>query len=461
MKTFEHLINDCLNYYTSAEMIPSDACYGISIVKGEETLFQKMQGRVSVNGEFEAVNAETKFPLVSLSKTFTGLAMLTLQQQQKLTIDDPVNHKKQYLRLKDHRLEKTITFSDVLSHTSGVPAHDLLWYLTNYSNEQLIGALAQLDFHPEDFRNEFNYNNILYSLLASVFEDYSGESLDSFFAREIFTPMGLQTTAFIEPKDPAKNNSLIDYSNPIMKRMEALKTASGLVSNMSDLSRYMIYLNNLKKDQSGLADRLLSRKVDIKAKNPLLFNGLEWIEDAGYGLGWFHGSYGNHPLIFHMGLIDGYTNLLAILSGENMGFAMISTLNYSPLPGLILKSVADHLWQPEKTHDAAVVSGNDQPSTEEPGKAVDMPARLEGIYHNSGYGELFITEENDRHRISYFDHSWNLRFESAQGAYFLLPVGPMQLTMPLFFDDNADSVDTVSIPFALDPRVPAIKFIRK
>jgi len=141
------------------------------------------------------LNEQSVFELASCSKQFTAAAIALLQQQGKLSYDDPLSKWIPALQV-----YKGVTIRHLLQHTSGLPDYmellDTVWdHKKIASNKDMIDMFAR--YHPEpEFAagTKFEYSNTGYALLASVIEAASGKSYDAFLQEKIFIPLGMKSS---------------------------------------------------------------------------------------------------------------------------------------------------------------------------------------------------------------------------------------------------------------------------
>ena len=170
----------------------------VGVMKDGEAAFQKAYGLASL--EYLVPNNEsTLFNIGSVSKQFTAMGIVLLQQQGKLHFDDEIQ---KYLPGFPEFKQK-ITIRHLLHHTSGLrELHDLLalagWrgddYRTNEDIYRFMLRQKDMNFKPGD---EFMYCNTGYILLAKIIENITGESFPEWMKKSVFESLGLHRT-FVE-----------------------------------------------------------------------------------------------------------------------------------------------------------------------------------------------------------------------------------------------------------------------
>lgn len=145
---------------------------------------------------------QTRFHLGSMTKLFTAMAILILQSQGKLSVQDPICN-----YITDCPKEwQDITIHHLLTHTSGLSAQlsDQLYreiervisgLVVPVEQAHYLGLTGQwsLDTPPGE---QYAYNNLGYILLAYIIEEVSGQSYADYLNQAIFTPLKMHNTGY-------------------------------------------------------------------------------------------------------------------------------------------------------------------------------------------------------------------------------------------------------------------------
>ena len=167
----------------------------VLVAEAGKVIYQKGFGYANVDTK-ERLEPKSVFRLASLSKQFTAMCIMILEEQGKLNYDDNLQKYIPELKYED------ITIRHLLWHTSGIPAYmdfmtrhfsDDEWYL----NEDVIKVLA-MDHPKKHFEagENYEYSNTGYLLLASVVERASGVSFPKFLQQNIFDKLGMSSSIF-------------------------------------------------------------------------------------------------------------------------------------------------------------------------------------------------------------------------------------------------------------------------
>src|SRR6185503_9563325 len=148
------------------------------------------------------VTPDTVFAIGSLTKAFTATALSIAADTGRVDLQSPINQSRTLLALSDPDVMRQISIADILSHRTGVPSHDLLWYLGGFGAKELRRKASLLETVPGAFRRTFSYNNLLYGVLGELFEEQVGERMESYVGRTILAPLRMTSTSYDRPTDP-------------------------------------------------------------------------------------------------------------------------------------------------------------------------------------------------------------------------------------------------------------------
>jgi CubicO group peptidase (beta-lactamase class C family) len=171
---------------------PRSAGCALGVIRDGKIVYEHGYGMADLEHGVP-ITPHTVFDIASMSKQFTGMAVLLLAEQKKLSLDDDVRRYVPEL----HDYGTTITLRHLLHHTSGLRNHFLLRQLTGWRWGDLVTRAdelaivvrqTELNFRPGD---EHSYTNTGYFLLGEVVRRVSGVSLREFTETNIFGPLGM------------------------------------------------------------------------------------------------------------------------------------------------------------------------------------------------------------------------------------------------------------------------------
>lgn len=164
------------------------------IAKGEQVLLKHAYGLADYEQQ-RPFTTDTVFDTGSVTKQFTAAAILRLQQQGLLSVQDPLQRFFPHLPAD----KATITLHQLLTHSSGLVGNLRGGDYRVVSRQQFLQQLfaSKLQSTPG---TEFAYSNAGYGLLGLVVEQVSGQSYEAYLQQWLFQPAGMQHTGYVLPK---------------------------------------------------------------------------------------------------------------------------------------------------------------------------------------------------------------------------------------------------------------------
>ena len=343
----------------------------VLVAEKDKVLLQ--QGYGSADLEWKIPNSvTTKFRIASITKQFTAVSILLLQERGKLKIEEPV---KTYLPDAPKTWDK-ITVYNLLTHTSGIPNLTNLPEFQTFKQKERTPdeSIAFFRDRPLDFEPgaKFTYSNSNYILLGRIIEKLSGETYAEFLQKNIFTPLGMTDTgadngAMILPQRAqgylARQGSFVHADQTFM----SIPFAAGcLYSTVGDL---------LKWERGLFWGKVLS---------PASLQAMTTPFKSDYGLGVFHRDAAQHNVITHNGSIDGFDARLNFYPDRQLTIVALGNVgNGTP------DKIADQLGS--VAYGEKVIVNSDRKVVL---VAPAVLAEYVGIYKSPAFG-LTITLEGD------------------------------------------------------------------
>ena len=194
---------DTLDAYFSGEMPEDEPGGAILIMKGDSIIFSKGYGLADLE-TLEKIDSKTLFNIGSISKTFVANAILMLQDEGKLSVDDPIA--KYFPEFKNKKIAEKVKIKHLLTHTSGLvdnrqTKRDSLFYLTakDLENWYPITQTDSLKFEPG---TRYDYSNPAFNALALIMEDVSGIKWQDYVKEKIFKPAGMTRSTITDGSHP-------------------------------------------------------------------------------------------------------------------------------------------------------------------------------------------------------------------------------------------------------------------
>ncbi|HSN69838.1 MAG TPA: serine hydrolase domain-containing protein, partial [Thermoanaerobaculia bacterium] len=285
---------------------------GISIaIAHRDSRFARAYGMTLPTGG-TAATPETIFQIASLTKQFTAAAILALEEDGLLSVNDPITRWIPELDLGT----RTVTLHHLLTHTSGLRTEILVDPYAPVAQADLIRLIGIRGFATEPGTAEA-YNNSGYWLLGVAIERVTGLSYAKVLEQRFFVPLGLTRTAFCGtgPAVPVPAGSVEVFGHATATQpidMSLAGAAGGICSTPSDLVTWSRAL------AGGAAISPASYEKMISPAR--LQNGA--VLDYGYGLGL--GSIEYNFATSHAGSIAGFHSYLIHIPGKGITVAVLA-----------------------------------------------------------------------------------------------------------------------------------------
>lgn len=267
------------------------------------------------------ITAESVFHIASVSKQFTAFAILLLEQDGKLSIDDPLSR-----YLPEATRWPPMTLRQLLDHTAGVRDFGTLMPAAGWRDEDLLTDEQVLrvvlrqrggNFAPG---TAYQYNNTDYALLGEIVRRVSGKSLRVFCDERIFQPLGMRDTrfddeigTFVPHRVPSWQSSGKGYVRAVLSSTTTGST--GLLTTAADLSRWALNFETHTVGNAALFARM--QEQGRLADGTVNFYALGQERHAWRGLDtWSHG-----------GRDAGYRAFLLRVPGERFSVAVVANAN--------------------------------------------------------------------------------------------------------------------------------------
>jgi CubicO group peptidase (beta-lactamase class C family) len=393
----------------------------VAVVRGDEVVYLKGHG-VREIGKPEPVTPETILATGSCTKAFTATAVAMLVDEGKMAWDDPVRKYVAFFRLADPLADANVTLRDLLSMRTGLDRHDILWYGSPLSREELIRRIGLVPL-DQPFRSRWQYQNLTYLTAGYAVGVVSKSSWEAFVQQRILDPLGMTgadfTTTAAEKvpnhATPHRKNAVGTVVAIPWRNIDNVAPAGAINADARDMTRWVRFQLG---EGSFEGKRLLSVANLEETHTPQMVMptspaAREAAERTGqghvsYGMGWMMQDYRGHRLVQHRGDIDGFTANVALLPRDGLGIVVLTNLDVTPMVGAVTNSVIDLVLGLAKTDWNATLA-----EFVKKGEAQQAAARKErldkrhpgtkparalgdytGAYEDPAYGPASVSLEN-------------------------------------------------------------------
>jgi CubicO group peptidase (beta-lactamase class C family) len=336
---------------------------GVGIVVGDKLVFAKGYGYRDY-GDKVPFTPGTVCPIASNTKLFTAVAAGMLVEEGKLTWDQPVRESVPTIRFYNEQLNNTVTLRDMLSHRTGVTRHDTIWYKSDFTRKELFERFKYLE-PQEPMRQTFLYNNLMFAGVGYMIELQSGKTWEQFVRDRILQPLQMKSTGYTiaemvkQPEHGVgyteKRDSFELYKIPYYEDIEGVAPCGAIVSNIEDLSHWLIALMNEGRYQGK---QVLPADVLKQTLQPAIGlpntaaeqRGFWELLNAAYGMGRQTATYRGHLITYHGGDLPGFHSQVSFMPKERIGVVVLVVGNHTaPLYNYVSYNVYERLLGLDET----------------------------------------------------------------------------------------------------------------
>lgn len=348
----------------------------LAVAKEGELFYEKTFGYRD-REEKAPINLDTVFGIGSITKSFTCVAIMKLQEQGKLSVHDPIVKYLPEFRTPNDAHTKAITIHHFMTHTPGMPplptlipammrslkedptAEELLKLFEGEGNEpidtfdELMAYLAELPYEilgPPG--TEFSYSNDAYGLLGAVIERVSGTSYENYVKEHILQPLGMERSVFHLEDLGADDNSTMLYTPKVRDGVREVLRAPGwwdspsmraagfLKASAQDMLRYAELFRTGGTSQGA---QILTEDSIAQMTAPHIKS--DSLRGYGYGLGILPLTE-QQTVIQHTGGLKGITAYMFIVPEEGITGVLLTNCDDAPITDLSLGVINSVLGRP-------------------------------------------------------------------------------------------------------------------
>jgi len=311
----------------------------VAVVQDGRLVYAQAFGQADI-AKGRAADAATRYAVGSISKQFTAVALLLLQEQGKLSLDDKVS--KYFPGL---TRAGDITIRQLLSHTAGyedfAPQDYMIPEWSHPTTPLAVldrWAKKPLNFEPG---TRWQYSNTNYVLAAEILDKASGQPLLDFLAEKVFRPLEMRSAGDCQAASPADAVAYTRYAAGPPRVVE--REASGwyfgageLCMTPSDLARW---------DIAFLQKKILSERSYAEfTREAKLANG----DFTHYALGLQTGDLRNIPMLFHGGEVSGFLASNSVYPNRAGAVIVLSNEDGVDLIGPLSRQVSELVFLPDR-----------------------------------------------------------------------------------------------------------------
>lgn len=292
----------------------------LMIIKDGRPILTKSYGLAHVE-ENIPVESQTNFRLASVTKQFTAMCIMMLEERGKISYDHTL--KEIFPEFLDYGKEITIRY--LLNHTSGLIDYESLIPDTatiQVLDKDVLKMMVEQDSTYFPPGTAYRYSNSGYAVLSMIVKKISGKSFAEFLNENIFDPVGMNNTIAYQKSISEVKYRAFGYANEDGKlgfKDQSLTSAvlgdGGIYSSVEDLSKW---------DQALYTDKLVSFETLEQAFTPGVLNDGTKLD---YGFGWRIDEYRGFKRMHHTGQTCGFATIIQRYPEQKFSVIVLTNRN--------------------------------------------------------------------------------------------------------------------------------------
>jgi CubicO group peptidase (beta-lactamase class C family) len=316
--TLQHRVDRIAAQVLEQTGVPSAS---VAVVKGGKLVYTHAYGKARLatsKSPAIAATPEMRYSIGSISKQFTAAAILLLQEESKLSLDDAVGKYVPGLTRGDE-----VTIREILSHTSGYQDYWPEDYVMTTMKldetvQQIIDTWAKkpLDFEPG---TQWQYSNTNFVIAGRIVEAVTGSSLMDFLTHRVFHPLGMQSVWNSDEVELTQADATPYYRNALGPLRPAPKEGRGWMFAAGELA--------MTAHDLALWDESLIAQTVLKPESyKQMFTEVKLRDGKGtqYGLGVDVKDRDGHRSIEHGGEVSGFVSDNIVLVDDGVAVAVLT-----------------------------------------------------------------------------------------------------------------------------------------
>ncbi len=329
-ENLEEKLNKLREYVDSIMKDAKVPGLAMGIIKNGEVIFAEGFGYRNLEEKLP-VTTKTLFVIASCTKAFTTAAIGMLVDEGKVGWNKPVRTYLPSFQLKDEYITRNITVRDLVTHRSGLPRHDGLWYGSYFTRKEMFDRLRYLDLSA-GFRERYQYNNLMFMTAGYLVGQVTKSTWEEFVKERIFKPLFMTNSNFSVEVSKKSDDFALPYliKDEEVKRipfrnLDEIGPAGSINSCVDDMLKWIQF--HFNKGKAG-ETRLISESEIQSMHTPYMHisSPMELNEQShnNYGLGWMILMYRGHKLVRHGGGIDGFTTSTSFMPFDSIGVFVVN-----------------------------------------------------------------------------------------------------------------------------------------
>lgn len=445
-KFFSDSINNYVEDALKKWHIPGAA---VGVIKDGKVVLMKGYGVKQMSLPAK-VDQNTIFMIGSNTFPFTATALAILQEEHKLSLNDPIIKYLPDFKMATPLLTQQVTIRDLLAQRVGFGSSqgEFTYWSSNLTRKEVLEKLSQV-VPNAGFRTRIGYSDAAYVAAAAVIPKVTGKSWEQYLTESILAPLGM-TGTFTSSLQVAKatnkaaahmlNDGILSVVN--YPKLDNIAPATGIGSSMQDMSKWVKAL--LENGKAGNLQVIPAAAIRSTMSPQMYLDTYKRTTGEMcinlYGLGWFYQIYAGKVLILLDDVGSGFTSIINLVPEQKLGIIVLTNSQTNFFHEALALEILDvYMKRPYQDYSSKFApemkSQNEQESEYLAEQKVNAELRdsvalklkpelnlnnYAGRYSNDLYGNMTITQENNKDLVMRFEHHPHLsvKLQSLGGNRF-------------------------------------------
>ncbi|MBT8041462.1 MAG: serine hydrolase [Gammaproteobacteria bacterium] len=389
----------------------------VGVIKDGEVRYAKGHG-VRELGQAGDVDTDTMFKIASNSKAFTAAALAILVDEGRIEWNGAVSDYIPEFRMMDSWVTAELSVVDLLSHRAGLVPHAgdlMLWPDPNdFTRADVIRGMRYFPLVSE-FRDSYNYDNVLYIVAGEIVPRMTGQSFESFVDARIMQPLDMDRCFAGDIPDSEMNNlaaphGIVDDELTVIERSRIhgqpalYAAAGGLVCSLDDMLKWVELQLGRGTTPDGVT--VFSQDRSREMWHPenswrVSRRNHEWHRTHfnGYGLGWRLSDVHGFKEVSHTGSLAGMRAWTLMIPELDLGIVILANGSSAAARNAVMQTIK-YSFLPDGQRDWIALyeelDESSEPETEQhtpTARTVVEPralAEYAGRYRDPWFGEVMV-----------------------------------------------------------------------
>jgi D-alanyl-D-alanine carboxypeptidase len=303
----------------------------IAVIKDGRVVFQRGYGVADLESNMP-ITPSTNFNICSMTKQFTAYAILQLQHEGKLSLDDKLSR---FFPDFTSKVASIVSVRQLLTHSSGIMEH--YSYVDRarckeFWDKDVLAALRSVDSVYFPAGSRYRYSNAAFCLLSLIIEKLTGQTYPAYICNHVFAPLNMVRSNVVQPDFKISDRSFGYECEKDTFRIADAKE-SLFFSTMGDGGAYTSIDDYLRWITAIQQKRVLDPALVKEAQSGQF--PIDTARNLSYGFGWFVAGSGDSKLVYHTGSNGGFRTMVLMKPSANYAVVIFSNRTGVDLEDLV------------------------------------------------------------------------------------------------------------------------------